>query len=646
MLIRAKYTSNLYLDLSWKILVSFLVIFISGILFYAFNNNYFNDLSNYEIIRHLTWSIRYALSAAFMVNLPFIILISVPFGFTQKKFYYLMVVTVFYYLFNTIALLLNFIDIAYFEYSLKRSTADFLSYIGNESSELFSLIPEYIRDFGWEIFFFLLMSFILFWLTLRFRLKLNKEQKTNTGFYVKKSIFFILIFAISALMIRGGFQLKPINNSTAAKHTNSKNIPLILNTPFSIIKTIDQDILQIKDHFTEEKAESIFNPVLNFSGDKIGDKNPNNVVIIILESFTAEYSESLNPRYQKLPGYQGYTPFLDSLMQHSKYFKAYANGKRSVEALPAILSGLPVLMNSDFLSSPYANNNIEGLANSLKNHNYFTAFFHGGNNGTMGFDIYTRKAGFDSYYGRKEYNNDEHFDGKWGIFDEEFLNYFAGKLDQFPQPFMGVVFTLSSHHPYTIPERYKNQFPEGKLKIHKSIQYTDYSLEKFFELAKKADWYKNTLFVITSDHTSETYYPENQNPVSKYEIPLIFFNPADSVNGFREIVAQQADVMPTVIALLGLKTSFVSFGNNLFGEKGHHFAISYLNGIYQFIKNNKVYYFDGSQLTAVYSLINDKNQKNNLLSKEGKDYKNKELFLRALIQQYNNRMIQNKLYAE
>lgn len=646
MLMRAKYTSNLYLDLSWKILVSFLVIFVSGILFFAFNHNYFNDLNYYEIIKHLILSIRYDLSAAFMINLPFIILASNPFSFTHKKLYRIITISIFYYSFNIIALLLNFIDIAYFEYSLKRSTADLLSYISNETNELFSMIPEYIRDFGWEIFLFLVLSVLLFWGSSRIRFKPDKDQNVKAGFYIKKSIFFILIFSLSAVMIRGGFQLKPIHNSTAAKHTSSKNIPLILNAPFSIIKTIDQDILQSKSFFEENKADSLFKPVLSFPDKQALKTKPSNVVLIILESFTGEYSESLNKRYQELPGYQGYTPFLDSIMQHSIFFRAYANGKRSVEALPAILSGLPVLMSSDFLSSPYANNQIEGLAGSLKNHNYYTAFFHGGNNGTMGFDIFTRKAGFENYYGRDEYNNDKHFDGKWGIFDEEFLQYFAKKLDQFSQPFLAVVFTLSSHHPYTLPEKYKNQFAEGELKIHKSIRYTDYSLKKFFKRAKKAGWYDSTLFVITSDHASETYFPENQNIISKYEIPLVFFHPADSSSGFRDIVAQQADIMPGIIYMLGLKSRFVSFGNNLFDNADRHFAISYLNGIYQFIEKDKVYYFDGNQITAVYSLLNDKSQKNNLLTDSAENYKEEEYFLKALIQQYNNRMIQNKLYAE
>lgn len=626
--------------------MAFLIFFLAGIVFYLFNYNYFSNVSFSDIIKIFLASLRFDIASVFMINLPYILLSIMPFTFIYNKTYISVNLVMFYYIPNILALFLNFIDTAYFRFSLKRSTADFLSYIKNESKELFNLIPEYFRDFGIEILVFFALSFLLVFLSSRIKLVKPDIKLKNWFFYIKRSTYFILVLAFSIIMIRGGFQLRPISNATASKYTTFENIPLVLNTPFTIIKTINQPVLITRYYFSDEKLNKIYSPLHVHSISKNESFRNSNVVIIILESFTAEYTESLNPHYQKIPGYQGYTPFLDSLMQHSIYFTAYANGKRSIEALPAILAGLPILMNTDFISSPYAGNKIDALANILKRHQYHTAFFHGGRNGTMGFDIYTRIAGFEEYYGRDEYDNNADYDGKWGIFDEEFLQFFARKINGFEQPFLAVVFTLSSHHPYTIPNKYEDKFSKGKLKIHKSIRYADFSLKKFFETAKEMPWYQNTIFLITSDHASKTHLPENQNIIASYEIPLVIYFPNDTLKRNCNTIAQQADIMPTILSMLNLKNEYLAFGNDLLNCKNLHFAISYLDGIYQFIKDDYAIYFDGEKLKSVYDRKTGKEIERNDPAFPEKQVNEDLKILKALIQNYNNRMVNNQLYPE
>ena len=157
-----------------------------------------------------------------------------------------------------------------------------------------------------------------------------------------------------------------------------------------------------------------------------------------------------------------FTPFIDSLIQESLVFtNGFSNGRRSIEGIPAVIAGIPSLMNSPFITSAYSGDKFYSLPYLLKQEGYNTSFYHGGTNGTMGFDNFCKAAGIDAYYGRYEYNNDKDFDGNWGIFDEPFLQFMAKSLDKTPQPFMASVFTLSSHHPYTIPEKYKNKFIKG-----------------------------------------------------------------------------------------------------------------------------------------------------------------------------------------
>jgi phosphoglycerol transferase MdoB-like AlkP superfamily enzyme len=172
---------------------------------------------------------------------------------------------------------------------------------------------------------------------------------------------------------------------------------------------------------------------------------------------------------------------------------SFANGKRSIEGIPAIIAGIPSLLSDPFITSAYSGNNVTSFASLLKKKGYHTVFYHGGTNGTMGFDNFSRLAGFDHYFGRTEYNNDKDFDGTWGIYDEPFLQRTISELNKVNSPFAATIFTLSSHHPYKIPEKYIGKFPEGTLPIHAAVRYADFALEKFFNAASSAPWFKDYL---------------------------------------------------------------------------------------------------------------------------------------------------------
>jgi len=197
--------------------------------------------------------------------------------------------------------------------------------------------------------------------------------------------------------------------------------------------------------------------------------------------------ESLGSEYTALAkDKQSLTPFLDSLADKSTQFvNAYANGKTSIKGIPAIVAGIPTLFDGSFTYSAYNANSFESIGSLLKKKGYSTSFYHGGNNGTMGFDVFAKAAGFDRYYGRNEYPNPVDYDGHWGIFDESFFQFFKAQLDQEKKPFATCFFSLSSHHPYTLPEKHKGRFKGNSLAIGASIQYADYALVQFFETAKK-----------------------------------------------------------------------------------------------------------------------------------------------------------------
>jgi phosphoglycerol transferase MdoB-like AlkP superfamily enzyme len=391
-------------------------------------------------------------------------------------------------------------------------------------------------------------------------------------------------------------------------------------------------------YYSRQEVEKIFTPVKPFKTDSAMLKK--NVMIIIIESMAKEYSGLLN---KDITGYQGFTPFLDSLMLHSHTFtNAYANGRKSIDAMPSILTSVPSLVQP-YVLSPYGTNKLYGLGEVLKKQGYKTAFFHGAPNGSMGFDAFVNLAGFDEYYGMTEYGNDADFDGHWGIPDDKFLQFTAKTLDTFRQPFVTTLFTLSSHHPFKLPKGFEGKFKGGKLPIHKVIQYTDYALQHFFNTAKKMPWYQNTLFVITADHCNQSYLPEYNSSVGNHAIPIIFFEPGDK-NKIKldSILTQQIDIMPRILRKLRYSGKILSFGNDPVTDK-NPFVVNYSGNTWEFMQGNYLLRFRNEKPTGLFNYKKDRLLKNNLITNPPVNIQPMLQKLKAFIQQYKNRLIENRL---
>jgi phosphoglycerol transferase MdoB-like AlkP superfamily enzyme len=637
------YEGNILLVTVFRLLVMLIIFTLSRICFYLFNLHYFSNLGFGESMRLFFLGLRFDLSAILMINLPVLFFNSIPFKIRYNNVYQIFIWG-FFYVVNVFALMINSIDLIYFRFTLKRLTADIFSYIG-VGGDYNKLIPQFLHDFWYVVIIWIFLSLLLIYLALRFSVAAprGKSKGKSLQYLFVHSLLFVIILFFTIIGIRGGTQLRPIGIITAGNYTNAKNIPLLLNTPFSIIRTIGHGSLEtFKYYKKEDQLEKVYSPVHK---PKAGSFRKLNVMIIILESFSREHVGSLNKELEN-GEYKGFTPFLDSLSKHSFVLNGFANGKTSIQGIPAVLSGIPSLMNESFIQSSYSTDRMQSLAALLKRNGYVSSFFHGGTNGTMGFDSYTKMTGFDHYFGRSEYHNETDYDGKWGIRDEEFFQFTKRTMDHLPQPFMVTIFSLSSHHPYFVPTKYAHKFRKGKLPIQESIMYADYSLSRFFESAKKMPWYKNTLFVLTADHTSEGYYPYYQTDAGQYAIPILFFRPDDQLKGVSGEIAAQTDIMPSVLDYLNFNKDFLSFGNSVFDTAVPHFSVHYISGCYGLIKDGYLLEFNGIQTTAFFNLNNDKLQKSNLVEKHLPIMKSLEDFLKAYLQQYNNRLIENRLTTE
>jgi arylsulfatase A-like enzyme len=529
-----------------------------------------------------------------------------------------------------IFLAFNLVDVGYFPFTRKRATSDLFEQIGGQS-DIGKLLPQFARDYWWLIFIFVLIIFLL--INLYNRISLSRPEKyerkpVREWLYV--TITFFIVCGLATLGLRGGFQRVPIDVVNAGSMTSSEQVPIVLNTPFTLIKSMGHQSLEETLFFSEQELESIYSPIHHYKDSFFRKKN---VVVLILESFSKEYT--------KLGNRHGVTPFLDSLMEHSLVFtNAFSNGTKSIEGIPAILSGLPSLMENPFINSIYANNEQTSLATLLKQEGYTTAFFHGGINGTMNFTDWAPSAGFDKYYGQDEYSNNDDFDGYWGIWDEPFLQFSIKKMNEYKQPFLSSVFTLSSHHPYFIPQKYRNRFKKRELENAESIQYADHALKQFFNEAQKTEWYKNTLFVLTADHAGISSHPFYSHFVGNLSIPILFYEPGSNLKGTYKNVFSQIDILPSTMALLGYNKPFFAFGQSFSSNKTHH-CFYYANATYHQYKDSMTYRYNKHKLTSVYNykkdsllyeeLVNRYPQLDSIATRE----------YRAFIQTYNHVLITN-----
>lgn len=621
-----QYTSQLN-TLFKRLLVVYLAYLLCRICFYWFNRHNFHDLSFGEFASILFYALRFDTFSIIATNGLFIFLSALPINAINFNWYQKILVWI-YMLFNSIAIIANLIDIVYFPYIKKRSTADIFKQAGGQT-DLGKLLPQYIKDFWYLLVTLAIILFVVYKIYKRIRVK-EVKYSYNLKSASAHFLYFVVFCGLMILGVRGGVQRIPIDVVDAGKYAQQQNINLLLNSPFTIIKSMEKDELK-EIHFTygTQKIEEIFSPINHFKSDTLRKQN---VVVLILESFSKEYTGLGNRK--------SYTPFFDSLSKHTLCFtNAFSNGNKSIEGVPAILSSIPSLMENPFINSAYSGNQYNSLGNLLKAEGYSTAFFHGGINGTMNFDGYAAQAGYDAYFGRNEYGNDDDFDGFWGIFDEPFFMYSIKKMSELPEPFHSAIFTISSHHPYIIPTKYKNKFPKGDLEIHESIGYADYALRMFFKQASQQKWYSNTLFVLCADHGSITKDHFYYNDVGHFSIPVLFFKPDNSLIGNYPFVFQHTDILPSVLKQIGYNKPFFSFGKP-YTDSVNRYINYYANGVNFMANDSLAFYFTDYKLSAVYNYKKDSVLTNNLLN--AGNHQKHTMYFQAFIETYHKSIINNE----
>ncbi|MGB0402794.1 MAG: sulfatase-like hydrolase/transferase, partial [Salibacteraceae bacterium] len=225
-------------------------------------------------------------------------------------------------------------------------------------------------------------------------------------------------------------------------------------------------------------------------------------------------------------------------------------------------------------------------------------------------------------------------------------------------PAFYTLFSISSHHPFNIPDSLKSLFLSDEHKYYQALHYSDWSLGQFFEKSKKKKWFKNTIFIVVADHTlnGESFSQEHQkraknwyqNRVGLYSIPILFYNPNFEVSRTVTTPFSQVDVAASILEIAGYTGSTISWGTPTSALSYENYCFEFVNGIYQIHNEQHVVLFDGQNSLGIFDFMTDITFDNDLRNNENlSELHDLMLYkLKGAIQQHHARMVQNRLFVK
>ena len=555
--------------LVWRIVLLYAVLMLCRTAFYLYNAAVLGPLTWAEAWPLLAGALKFDTASVVYADGVFILLSLLP---LRERRWYRAVLFWYYVAVNAVLVVAtNLADTVYFRYTQKRFTADEIFFADNDNS--LQLVGKFMAENWYLVLLWIALTALLAW---GYRRRVREESIFSRGwaYYIGNTVIFAAAAGLSVAGMRGGMtrMTRPITLSNATLYTaDSGKANLILSNPFCILRTIGSaGSVKYKKHFAPEELARRFTPVHQPADSAAVNLAGRNVVVFIMESMSAEHSAYLCPEVYADREVKGFTPFLDSLMQNGLVFKRmYANGTRSIQAMPSVLGSIPSF-RTPFVLMPQSLGESRQLPAMLADKGYATLFFCGSEHGSMGFGAYARSAGVERLVSREDYearHGTGDFDGYWGIWDEPFLQFMGEELAATPEPFFATLFTLSSHHPFVVPEQYAATLPDGYTRIHKGVAYDDQAFRRFYHRFGGEEWFRRTIFVFVADHvSSEKFAEKTRSYPGNMHIVGFIHTPDGALQGEVREVTQQLDIMPTVLGLTGNTEPYFAFGRDVLNE--------------------------------------------------------------------------------
>lgn len=612
--------------LAYRLGIAMALFSCCRLLFYLANRHLFPKTDWLELAGIFIAGLRFDLSAVIYINCLFILGHILPFQFRATNWFQ-QIMRVVFFVFNGLVILLEISDVEYYQVVMKRTTINLM----DQTSDAINILPQIIVDFWYFLLFYFVIIAVAFYLYSK-TMGMVKVVKLN---YVVQIPLVLCLVVLSILAARGGWQLIPLMPVTAGQYVKDVGlVPLVNNTALTMLFSFQQRQIKEFDYFPIEEMDQRFH--LKRKDASPGPVNKENIMIIMMES----HGKNMISRFNEE---EGSLPFLDSLIGEGLLSQhTFANGRQSNQGVVSVITGIPSLMEDPVMISQFQDNRMDGLGSLLKKIGYSTHFFHGGNNGTFNIDRFSSFVGFDHYYGRNEYNNDNDFDGNWGIYDYPFFRNTVKELSKVEEPFCSVLFSLSSHHPFTVEPWFKEKYPKMK-KLPRSFLYSDYALRQFFEDAKREPWFENTLFIILADHVGYILEEKYKTRAGMYEIPILFYKPDGSLKRTTDNTIQQIDILPSVLDYVNYPKPFHSFGHSVFEQDKYPYTCMFVNNIYQILDKEYILLFDGNIPLGLYNYQKDELMVENILTKAPVVAKRLERELKSILQRHHHAMIYNQL---
>ena len=567
--------------LVWRLVVLYAVLLLCRVVFYLYNAQLIGPIPGSEVMTLLAGALKFDTASVVYADGIFILLALLPLRLRQRRWYRRLMFGYYVVVNSLLVVATNLADTVYFRYTQKRFTADEIFFADNDNS--LQLVGKFMAENWYLVVVWVVLTALL---VVGYRRRVREESLLRSGwpYYAGGVAILALGAGLSIAGMRGGMtrMTRPITLSNATLYTSeSGKANLILSNPFCILRTAgSSSSVKFRTFYTADELPRLFTPVHQPVDSTAVNLAGRNIMIFILESMSAEHSAYLCPEiYADLPQ-KGFTPFLDSLMRRGLTFRRmYANGTRSIQAMPSVLGSIPSF-RIPFVLMPQSLGESRQLPAILADKGYSTAFFCGSEHGSMGFGAYARSAGVERLVSREDYearHGREDFDGYWGIWDEPFLQFLGEELGTMPEPFFATLFTLSSHHPFVVPEKYAATLPDGYTRIHKGVAYDDQAFRRFFERYGSEEWFRRTIFVFVADHvSSEKFAEQTRSYPGNMHILGFIYTPDGALRGEVTGITQQLDLMPTLLGIVGNREPYFAFGRDVLNESDRpQWSVSY-----------------------------------------------------------------------
>ena len=505
-----------------------------------------------------------------------------------------------------------YVFLSIYRFTIKRPF-DYKLFVDNLNILFYWEATDTIGDRVSLLDIFFLLSMIIFVLAFA----VFKNKKLNSEVPLKKgSAIFILLFYL-------GLLYSPKNQVDEVSLV-AKDMIAFYNRPMKIGEK-GKNFLKKEYPFLKLKKEN----------SSLMVERPH-IFIIPIESFNANFVENKNENGLE------YTPFFNSLIKKGIYVEHFYGG--SIQTAKGVFSILCSMIPKKHgkVFEMHTDVNFRCLPEILQEYGYKNLYYQS-----------YRDINFDNTKNFLKRNNFEVIESLnieeltekerkeniwgWGPQDDLLYGYVFKKLDQkwknqkkekgFIRPFFVTLQGISSHMTFHwIPEKQRYLYKDNKNKkenFANAIRVVDNYLKTFFEELKKRDYLKNSIVVLTGDHSfpngeHDIYHNETGFFEEFFRVPLLIL-PGNYHRPLRikEKSYSQVDIAPTLLDLINIKASHSFQGSSILsGKKTYQFLVQPYSGTFLGVVDYpfKYVFHEKTGKEFLFNLKNDPKEKLNLLS--------------------------------